>query len=81
MSINDTLYHIAQHHLPFGGVRESGMGAYHGETGFRTFSKMKPVFRQARFNGVGLLNPPYGARFRRHDQAAAAWLIGRVAAA
>ena len=64
VSINDTLYHIAQHHLPFGGVRESGIGAYHGEAGFRTFSKMKPVFRQARFNGVALLNPPYGARFR-----------------
>jgi coniferyl-aldehyde dehydrogenase len=41
------------------------MGAYHGEAGFRTFSKMKPVFRQARINGVGLLNPPYGKRFRR----------------
>ena len=65
VTINDTLYHIAQHHLPFGGVGDSGMGAYHGEAGFRTFSKMNPVFRQARFNGVGLLNPPYGARFRR----------------
>jgi len=38
---------------------------YHGEAGFRTFSHLKPVFRQARFNGAGLLNPPYGARFRR----------------
>jgi coniferyl-aldehyde dehydrogenase len=65
VTINDTLYHIAQHNLPFGGVGDSGMGAYHGEYGFRTFSKMKPVFRQARFNGVGLLNPPYGARFQR----------------
>ncbi len=65
VSINDTLYHIAQHDLPFGGVGGSGMGGYHGEAGFRTFSHMKPVFRQARFNGVGLLNPPYGARFRR----------------
>lgn len=65
VSVNDTLYHIIQHHLPFGGVGASGMGAYHGETGFRTFSKMKPVFRQARFNGTGLLNPPYGARFHR----------------
>ena len=65
VTINDTLFHIAQHHLPFGGVGDSGMGAYHGEAGFRTFSKMKPVFRQARWNGVGLLNPPYGVRFRR----------------
>ncbi len=65
VSVNDTLYHIAQHGLPFGGVGASGMGGYHGEAGFRTFSHMKPVFRQARFNGAGLLNPPYGARFQR----------------
>ncbi|MEO8808709.1 MAG: coniferyl aldehyde dehydrogenase [Rhodanobacter sp.] len=65
VSVNDTLYHIAQHGLPFGGVGPSGMGGYHGRTGFRTFSHLKPVFRQARFNGVGLLNPPYGARFKR----------------
>jgi coniferyl-aldehyde dehydrogenase len=65
VSINDTLYHIAQHGLPFGGVGASGMGGYHGEAGFRTFSHLKPVFHQARLNGAGLLNPPYGGRFRR----------------
>jgi coniferyl-aldehyde dehydrogenase len=65
VSVNDTLYHIAQHGLPFGGVGPSGMGGYHGETGFRTFSHMKPVFRQARLNGAGMLGPPYGAFFRR----------------
>jgi len=63
--INDPLYHIAQHGLPFGGVGPSGMGGYHGEAGFRTFSHMKPVFHQARINGAGLLNPPYGGRFKR----------------
>ncbi len=73
VSVNDTLYHIAQHHLPFGGVGASGMGAYHGETGFRTFSRMTPVFHQARFNAVGLLDPPYGARFRRMLK----WLLRR----
>ena len=65
VTINDTLYHIAQHDLPFGGVGPSGSGGYHGEAGFRTFSHLKPVFRQARVNGAGLLNPPYGERFRR----------------
>jgi len=65
VTLNDTLYHIAQHGLPFGGVGGSGMGGYHGEAGFRTFSHLKPVFCQARWNGTGLLNPPYGARFRR----------------
>lgn len=65
VTVNDTLLHIAQHGLPFGGVGASGLGAYHGEAGFRTFSRVKPVFRQARWNTVGLLNPPYGATFRR----------------
>jgi coniferyl-aldehyde dehydrogenase len=65
VAVNDTLYQIAQHHLPFGGVGPSGMGAYHGEDGFRTFSKMKPVFRQSRFAAAALLDPPYGKRFTR----------------
>lgn len=62
VTINDTLLHIAQESLPFGGVGPSGMGQYHGVEGFLTFSKMKPVFRQSRFNGVSLFNPPYGPR-------------------
>ncbi|HET6552202.1 MAG TPA: coniferyl aldehyde dehydrogenase [Dyella sp.] len=65
VTINDTLYHIAQHGLPFGGVGPSGIGGYHGEAGFRTFSHMKPVFHQSRINGTGMLNPPYGAQFKR----------------
>ncbi|GAA0709298.1 coniferyl aldehyde dehydrogenase [Dokdonella soli] len=65
VTVNDTILHIAQHNLPFGGVGASGMGAYHGEDGFRTFSRMKPVFHQARWNAVGLLNPPYRDTFRR----------------
>ncbi|MBN8923636.1 MAG: coniferyl aldehyde dehydrogenase [Rhodanobacter sp. 68-29] len=65
VSVNDTLFHFAQHGLPIGGVGASGMGGYHGEAGFRTFSHFKPVFRQARWNGAGLLNPPHGPRFRR----------------
>ena len=65
VTVNDTILHIAQHHLPFGGVGASGMGAYHGEQGFLTFSRMTPVFRQARWNAVGLLDPPYRRTFRR----------------
>ncbi|UNK17691.1 aldehyde dehydrogenase [Paenibacillus sp. N3/727] len=44
--VNDTLMHLATPHLPFGGVGESGMGAYHGEHSFQTFSHMKSVLRQ-----------------------------------
>jgi len=63
VTVNDTLFHIAQDDLPFGGVGPSGMGVYHGKAGFETFSKLKPVFHQAGLNGAGLLKPPYGKRF------------------
>ncbi|MNT28804.1 Coniferyl aldehyde dehydrogenase [compost metagenome] len=63
VTVNDTLFHIAQDGLPFGGVGASGMGAYHGQAGFDTFSKVKPVFHQAGLNGAGLLKPPYGKTF------------------
>lgn len=59
VTINDTLLHMPQDSLPFGGVGPSGMGHYHGRWGFETFSKMKPVFRQAGLNGMSLFNPPY----------------------
>jgi coniferyl-aldehyde dehydrogenase len=63
VTINDTILHIAQDNLPFGGVGPSGMGAYHGHDGFVTFSKKKPVFRQTQVNGLGLFKAPYGSRF------------------
>jgi len=59
VTINDALWHVAQEHLPFGGVGKSGSGAYHGETGFTTFSHMKPVFYQSRFASGSLMHPPY----------------------
>ena len=58
--LNETMLHVVQDSLPFGGVGASGMGHYHGQEGFLTFSKAKPIFRQARCNGRGLLRPPYG---------------------
>lgn len=65
MTINDTLWHIAQEHLPFGGVVHSGQGAYHGEYGFLAFTNEKSVFHQPRLNGVKLFYPPYGKTFER----------------
>lgn len=41
--VNDTILQITSSHLPFGGVGESGMGSYHGKTGFDTFSHHKSV--------------------------------------
>ncbi|MBL8396443.1 MAG: coniferyl aldehyde dehydrogenase [Candidatus Accumulibacter sp.] len=63
VTINDTILHIAQEELPFGGVGPSGMGCYHGFAGFETFSVRKAVFRQSRLSAIGLFKPPYRALF------------------
>ena len=60
VTVNDTLLHVLQDDVPFGGIGASGMGAYHGKEGFDSLTKKKPVFRQARVNTTGLLRPPYG---------------------
>ena len=65
VTVNDTLLHVAQDGLPFGGVGPSGMGRYHGFAGFAALSAQKSVFRQSRFSGIGLFKPPYGGLFER----------------
>jgi coniferyl-aldehyde dehydrogenase len=66
VTINDVAMHTLIEDLPFGGVGPSGIGAYHGEHGFRTFSHARAVYRQTRLDVAGLmgLRPPYGARTR-----------------
>lgn len=63
--LNDTLLHVAQDDLPFGGVGPSGMGHYHGHEGFMTFSKAKGVLIKQRFNAARLIYPPYGKAIQR----------------
>ncbi|WP_394791456.1 coniferyl aldehyde dehydrogenase [Rhodoferax sp.] len=63
--INDCLLHLVQHGLPFGGVGPSGQGHYHGEFGFRQFSKEKPVFLQSRWSAGGLIYPLYRPSIQR----------------
>ncbi len=65
VAINDTLMHITQNDLPFGGVGDSGIGAYHGHDGFLTFSHAKATFRQSKINGRKMLFPPYGKSIER----------------
>jgi coniferyl-aldehyde dehydrogenase len=65
VTINDTLWHFAHEGLPFGGVGASGIGAYHGEHGFVTFSNTKPVYVQSSLAPTRLLYPPYGKMFER----------------
>jgi acyl-CoA reductase-like NAD-dependent aldehyde dehydrogenase len=64
VTVNNTLLHFAQEDLPFGGVGPSGIGAYHGTEGFRTFSQAKPIYYDSRLSGSALLRPPYGRLFR-----------------
>jgi len=75
VTVNDIAMHFLAEELPFGGVGASGMGAYHGEHGFRRFSHARAVLRQSGFDLAGLigLRPPYGGRLRR----CLSWLIRR----
>lgn len=63
--LNDTLLHVAQDDMPFGGVGPSGMGHYHGHEGFLTFSKAKGVLIKQRFNAARLIYPPYGKTIQK----------------
>ena len=63
--LNDTLLHVAQDDMPFGGVGPSGMGHYHGHEGFLTFSKAKGVFIKQRFNAAKMIYPPYGKALQK----------------
>jgi coniferyl-aldehyde dehydrogenase len=56
---NTTLLHHAVPSLPFGGIGESGMGAYHGRPGFERFSHLRGVFYQSKHSPSRMLYPPY----------------------
>ncbi|MDG9922515.1 MULTISPECIES: coniferyl aldehyde dehydrogenase [unclassified Pseudomonas] len=63
--LNDTLLHVAQDDMPFGGIGPSGMGHYHGHEGFLTFSKAKGVLIKQRFNAARFIYPPYGTAIQK----------------
>ena len=63
--LNDTLLHVAQDDMPFGGIGPSGMGQYHGHEGFLTFSKAKGVLIKQRLNAAKLIYPPYGKSIQK----------------
>lgn len=65
MCINDTLMHVAQDDLPFGGIGESGMGHYHGREGFMTFSHAKSVYGRQKINSGRFVYPPYNTPFHK----------------
>ena len=59
VAVNDTIMQVAAERLPFGGLGASGMGAYHGRSGFETFTHRRAVFHQSRFSPTRWLRPPY----------------------
>lgn len=67
VTINDVASHFMIEALPFGGIGASGIGAYHGEHGFKRFSHARAVLKQSPLNMNGLLGlrPPYGTRLER----------------
>jgi aldehyde dehydrogenase (NAD+) len=59
VSVNTVVWHVGNFHLPFGGVGESGMGAYHGRHGFETFSHHKSVLKKSTKIDPKMAYPPY----------------------
>lgn len=62
--VNNTIYHITNHHLHFGGVGYSGIGAYHGQSSFYTFTHAKPVLKTATWIDPALKYPPFKGKLK-----------------
>ena len=69
--VNDVISHIVPHNLPFGGVGQSGMGAYHGHDSFLTFSHRKAIVRRGTWPDIPLRYPPY----REWKERAVRWIL------
>ncbi len=57
--VNDVIIHLATTHMPFGGVGESGMGAYHGKAGFDTFTHYKSIVDKKTWLDLPMRYQPY----------------------
>lgn len=60
--INDTLAQMLNFRLPFGGIGDSGLGAYHGRTSFDTFTHYRGVVKRSTWTDPGFKCPPYKMR-------------------
>jgi aldehyde dehydrogenase (NAD+) len=72
--VNNTVFHLANPDLPFGGIGPSGVGNYHGRAGFRCFSHERAVLRQRGNPLSRFLAPPYAARMNRLIARLGRWL-------
>lgn len=64
VTINDVMLHGATRNLPYGGVGESGMGAYHGKTTFDTFTHYKSVLKKSFLIDFAIRYAPYKGKFK-----------------
>lgn len=62
--INDTVIHFANSRLPFGGVGNSGIGAYHGKRSFDTFSHHKAILKKANWLDIPMRYAPYTGKLK-----------------
>ncbi|HEX9979074.1 MAG TPA: aldehyde dehydrogenase [Flavobacterium sp.] len=62
--INDTVVHFSNNRLPFGGVGQSGSGAYHGKLGFETFSHRKAIVKKPTWLDIPMRYAPYGKKLK-----------------
>lgn len=62
VSINDTISHIINPHLPFGGIGTSGMGNYHGKYSFNTFSHQRSILQKTTKLKLNLIHPPFSKK-------------------
>jgi aldehyde dehydrogenase (NAD+) len=62
--INNAAWHFANHHLPFGGIRNSGIGAYHGKSTFEVFTHKKPVMKTPTWFDPDIKYPPFKGKLK-----------------
>lgn len=64
-TINDSMIHFLNHRLPFGGVGDSGIGAYHGRIGYETFSHQKAVVKKGNWLDIPMRYAPYKGKMKQ----------------
>ena len=62
--INNTAWHFANHHFPFGGIGNSGIGAYHGKNTFDTFTHAKAVMKTPTWFDPAIKYPPFNGKLK-----------------
>lgn len=62
--VNNTAWHFANHHLPFGGVGNSGIGSYHGKSSFETFTRPKSIMKTPTWFDPSLKYPPFKGKIK-----------------